>query len=95
MPEIKAILQIISHMGLQTFDVPTFTDAFVYYNKLKPIEAWNAKSALQVLFHFSVIGNIGLQKKVHIFKYTNQEATFNSKERVVVHRGLFKALQII
>ena len=91
--EIEAILQIISQMRVQTFDVSSFRDAFAYYNKLNPIETWNADRVLQVLFHFSVIGNVWRQIQIHIFKYI--KATLNFKEKVVVYRGLFKALQII
>jgi hypothetical protein len=42
-----------------------------------------------------VIGNQPKQKKIEFFKFANKEARFNPTENIIVHRGLYKALQII
>lgn len=49
---------------------------------------------LQILFHFSVIGN-ATRGNFYVFRYLNREARLNFNENIVVHRGLFKSLQII
>ena len=49
---------------------------------------------LKILFDFSVIGNDPSIKHQAIFKYEKESAKFNFRENIIVHRGLYKALQI-
>jgi hypothetical protein len=58
------------------------------------IKEQNVKFVLQVLYLFSVIGNTPRPGR-YVFRYQNREARLNFNERIVVHRGLFKALQIL
>lgn len=50
---------------------------------------------LRILFLFSVIGNQPRQINQTVFRYANRDAELNFQENFVVHRGLFKALQIL
>lgn len=89
MPEIQEILATISEIRKWNFSVREFRSAL---NRRQGLTV-DPDVALRTLFHFSVIGN---QSKPghHFFRYLNPEARFNFKERIVVHRGLLKALQI-
>ena len=58
------------------------------------IKTRDADFVLQMLFYFSVIGNVSRQHSVHIFRHENPEAVLNFHENIVIHRGLMKALQI-
>lgn len=53
-----------------------------------------AQAVLKLLFEFSVIGNVPAIKNQAIFKYEKDTARFNFRENIIVHRGLYKALQI-
>lgn len=94
-PNIAAVLDVISQIRKQTFSIKEFVAA--YDNKFKNEEGKNmdADFILKILFLFSVIGNQPKQKNQTVFRYTNKEAELNYSEPLVVHRGLFKALQIL
>ena len=50
---------------------------------------------LVIFFNYSVIGNQHKTKdKYYFFKYLQTNITFNHYENIVIHTGLFKALQI-
>jgi hypothetical protein len=59
------------------------------------IKETNVDFVMQTLFNFSVIGNQPKQRHNTFFRYKNKEARINFNENIVVHRGLFKALQIM
>ena len=54
----------------------------------------DADFVLRTLFYFSIIGNV-VRVGVHIFRHERPSAQLNFKEKIVVHRGLMKALQIV
>lgn len=95
LPEIKKILNLFSRIRKQTLSIKEFEDAYNDAIKNEEMPERRIDFILQVLFHFSVIGNQPSQKNNHVFRYKSPEARFNQKEGIVVHRGLFKALQII
>ena len=41
-----------------------------------------------------IVGNQASKRKEKIFKYQYKDCTFNHTENIVIHRGLYKALQI-
>ena len=77
------------------FTIEEFTETYQKYLDEGTIKEKNIDFVLQTLFDFSVIGNRPKNRDVSFFKYENKEARFNFKENIVVHRGLFKALQIL
>lgn len=95
LPEIDAILGIISTIRKQTFSLSDFKNAYKHLIERKEVPNREAEFILQLLFHFSVIGNQTRQKSFLVFRYENKEARINFGENFVVHRGLHKALQIV
>ncbi|WP_158509890.1 P-loop ATPase, Sll1717 family [Pseudodesulfovibrio indicus] len=94
-PDIARIFDLISHIRKQTIPVDEFRFAFNEANDQGLIKEKNVDFVLRILFHFSVIGNQPKQRNYQIYRYKMPEARFNTSEPLIVHRGLYKALQII
>ncbi len=94
LPDILDIFGVISEIRKWVFSIDEFRE--IYNDRLNKgiLKTKDPDFVLKILFHFSVIGNQA-GTGIHFFRYTNKEAQFNFKEKVVVHRGLFKSLQII
>jgi energy-coupling factor transporter ATP-binding protein EcfA2 len=93
-PEISSTLDVISQLRKWNFTIPEFESAYAEQVEAGFIKEKSTKYVLQVLFLFDVIGNTPSLGR-YVFRYQNKEARLNFNERVVVHRGLFKALQIL
>ena len=95
LPEIEIIFQIISNLRKWSFSAYEFKAEYNKYLKSKTITEENVDYVLDTLYKFSVLGN---QDKKRIdtlyFKYSHTNINLNKSEKLVVHRGLFKALQI-
>ena len=94
-PDISTIFDLISHIRKQTIPIREFNNAFNKAYDEGLIKQKNIDFVLRVLFHFSVIGNQPKQINKQIFRYKMNDARFNTSESIVIHRGLYKALQII
>jgi hypothetical protein len=94
-PEINAALSVISQIRKQTFSIEEFTREYDKQVQRGAIKDKDVNFVLNVLFNFSVLGNQPSQKTVTVFRYLNKDAQLNFREKIVVHSGLFKALQII
>ena len=94
LPEIASILDVISQLRKWNFTISEFEAAYDEQVKAGLIKEKSTKYVLQLLFLFDVIGNTPHVGR-YVFRYQNREARLNFNERVVVHRGLFKALQIL
>ena len=94
LPDIANIFDAISQLRKWNFSIPELERACQQQVERGFIKQPNVKFVLQVLFLFSVIGNTPSAGR-YVFRYQNREARLNFNERVVVHRGLFKALQIL
>lgn len=95
LPEIGEVLNIISQLKKQTFRYEEFKEQYVKKIRHSVIEGRDPEFVLKILFNFSVIGNQPSQLNVQVFRYLDNDARFISKEAICVHRGLFKALQIL
>jgi len=95
LPDIKEILMVISEIRKWNFTIEEFKVQYQKAVDAGSVKTSNPDLALKVLFHFSVVGNQPKNQDLHFFRYKNKESRFNFNERVVVHRGLFKALQIL
>lgn len=93
LPDITTIFDVISQLRKWNFSVKEFLDAYNRQLKRTNLKERDSTFILQVLFLFSVIGNHPRVDR-EVFRYLNKEARFNFDEQVVVHRGLFKSLQI-
>lgn len=94
LPDIANIFDAISQLRKWNFSIPELERAYSQQVDQGFIQEKNAKFVIQVLFLFSAIGNTPYSGR-YVFRYQNREARLNFNERVVVHRGLFKSLQIL
>lgn len=94
LPEYKEIFAILSLIRKQTFNPQEFVDKYDDMVKEEEIPNRGAEKVLKILFEYSVIGNAPSIKNQSIYKYEKNNARFNFREKIIIHRGLFKALQI-
>lgn len=94
LPEIEEVFSILSQIRKQTFPPNAFDVAYDEHVKKFALPNRSSELVLRLLFEYSILGNQPSMKSVPIFKYEKQSARFNYKENLMVHRGLFKALQI-
>lgn len=94
-PDIHKILNLFTILRKQTIRIEEFKLLFESATAEKRIQSTDYQFVLQILFHFSVIGNQPKQVNHQVFRYKNKEARLNMKENIIVHRGLFRALQIL
>lgn len=94
LPDISNTFDTISQLRKWNFSIPEFERAYQQRVEQGFIQQRNVKFVLQILLLFSVIGNSPRGGR-YVFRYQNREARLNYNERVVVHRGLFKSLQIL
>ena len=94
LPEYEEIFSILSLIRKQTFNPSEFVERYDQKVKDGVIVDRGAEKVLKLLFDYSVIGNDPSIKHQIIFKYEKESAKFNFKENIIVHRGLYKALQI-
>jgi len=94
LPEYEDIFSILSLIRKQTFKPSEFVEKYEQMVDDRLITDRGAEKVLKLLFDFSVIGNVPAIKNQAIFKYEKESAKFNFKENIIVHRGLYKALQI-
>ncbi|HEL9599477.1 TPA: hypothetical protein U0J99_002040 [Streptococcus suis] len=94
LPEYEDIFAILSTIRKQTFSPQEFVD--IYQDKVfnENLKNRGAETVLKILFDFSIIGNVPSMQNQQIFKYSNDSARFNFREKIIIHRGLYKALQI-
>jgi hypothetical protein len=94
-PEIRDILGVFSIVRKQSMSISSFAIQYEKATSAGSIRKRDVNFVLEVLFMFSIIGNIPNQSNHPVFKYKNPEARLNFNEQICVHRGLFKALQIL
>jgi ABC-type dipeptide/oligopeptide/nickel transport system ATPase component len=95
LPDIVNIFSIISQIRKPMFSIREFKNNYMYFYDKKTVKEANIDFVLETLFNFSVIGNTPKNRPMGFFRYKNSEARFNFNENIIVHRGLFKALQIL
>lgn len=96
LPEIEQYLQIFANIRKWNFKIDEFTQEYNKYLNAGTIKERNLDFVLDTLYNFSVIGNQHKHKKdIFYFKYMHTNMTFNRNENIVIHRGLFKALQLL
>ena len=94
-PEIDQVLDVLSHVNKQRITPEEFREAFAELEPTKE-SGIDADTCLKLLFHFSVIGNSGKGRSpLFFFKYEHPSRKLNFGLPIVVHRGLYKALEIV
>lgn len=95
LPEIEEIFQIISNIGKVVFTYKEFVKEFNIYLEKGTIKEKNHDFVLDTLYKFSVIGNKNNKTdKEDFFKYIYSNSNLNKENKIVLHRGLYKSLQI-
>jgi len=95
LPEIEQYFQIFANIRKWNFTLQEFTREYNKYLDAGTIQEKNIDYVLDTLYNFSVIGNQHKHLKDKLFfKYLHSNMTFNRTENIVIHRGLFKALQL-
>lgn len=94
-PEIRDILGLFSTLRKQSMSIEQFTQEYKNFTGSGTLPKRDVNFVLEVLFMFSIIGNIPKQSNHPVFKYKNPDARLNFNEKICIHRGLFKALQIL
>lgn len=96
LPDIEEILHLITNLRKWAFSTSEFKNEYRKYLKAKTISEENIDYVLDILFRFSVLGNIDKKRpNILYFKYIHTNMNLNNNEKVILHRGLFKALQIV
>ena len=93
LPDIDGIFDVISQLRKPFFSGQDFATAYSVQADRNIVQKRDVSSLLQTLFAFSVIGTLR-KAGGYVWKYENREANFNPNETIVVHRGLYKALQV-
>lgn len=93
-PDIASVFSTISQVRKWILHIDEFAKAFGRNVKSSDVKTKDVNFVLRTLFYFSVIGNVARQG-THIFRHENPDATLNFTEKIVVHRGLMKSLQIL
>lgn len=95
--DCKKILRIFSNTHKWNMTVEEFQKEFeqaIEDGEIEPQLSYI--KTLETLFDFSIIGNEHRrQSGLFFFKYQDSSCNFNKRENIVLHRGLFKALQVI
>lgn len=95
LPEIETIFSLLSEIAKTTFfKIEDFKREYDTYVDRGDLKEKNSDYVLQVLFDFSIIGNL---PKINypVFRYKNKEAKLNKKEKLILNRGLYKSLQVV
>lgn len=93
LPNISDIFELISNVRKQAFSLKELADPYSDYCKTTD-GGVDFATVSRILYHFSVIGNQPPQESARVFKYERPSTKLNLKEKVCVHRGLFRALGI-
>lgn len=95
-PDIEKVWNIITEMRKLIFSEKEFVAVYNEYASSNLIKSVAPSQILETLFNFSVLGNQHkTQENVFFFRYQQTNMTFNRREKLVVHRGLLKSLQLI
>ena len=94
-PDIGNVFRVLSQIRKWILSVEEFSAVFDEYSEKGLIKTKDSGFVLQTLFYFSVIGNVSRNHQVHIFRHEHPEAVLNFSEKIVIHRGLMKSLQIL
>ena len=93
--EAKNFFQLIGALGSRDFSLTQVHEQVDLSGSEISVE--KADVILRVLFECSAIGNV--QHRVRgqrflTFRYRNRHAPFNPKERIILHRGLWRAMNL-
>lgn len=94
LPEIEDVLEVISTLRKPLFTVEEFKRRMLEYGKVEEDNDKHLNFILNILYYFSFIGNKHKRYQKYFFKFTYPTSKINYSEQLVVHRGLFRALEV-
>mgnify|MGYP006990164147 FL=1 len=92
--EIDEILGLLSTIRKQSFGFATFEKEYNILVNRDAVPKRDIRNVLIALFDAGVIGNQPSMKGQSIFRFSKKAPRFNYNETMIIHRGLYKALQI-
>ena len=92
--EIAAIVEALGRVGKRDFRLGELIDAS--RAGATPLEAEKVHDVVNSLFQCSALGNIQREggRTHYTFKYRNRHSSFNEGKTIMLHRGLWKALNL-
>lgn len=90
----KLILGVFAIMRKREF---SFQEFHRNYSNVKELRDTDVSEVMRVLYDCSAIGqiySINGQDMMHTFKYRNRNSAFSEKDTILLHRGLWKALNV-
>ena len=94
-PEIHHILNLFTKIRKQTLKIEEFKELYEQVVNDTDIPSRDPIFILNILYHFSIIGGQPKQKTFQVFKYTNPGTSLNMNDNIIIHRGLYRSLQIL
>ena len=94
MNHIEGVFSVLSSMRSRDFTYQQFIDKCYINNKL---QGANFEEILRVMYDCSAIGHVysyikGVSRVT--FKYRNRTSSFDSTDRILLHKGLWKAMNV-
>jgi hypothetical protein len=88
---IQNIFQLIASLKSQTFFA---SNAQAFASQTRGYKNIDLDAAFSALYECSAVGHIygEVGKPLISFKYRNRDSSFNPSHRLIIHRGLFKAI---
>jgi len=94
-PAIEAVFNALSSIRRQKFTFQQFVEKCNLYPALVSVDAFEI---MRVLYDCSAVGHIHFYKENGstrvLFKYRNRVSAFNPDDKILLHRGLWKALNV-
>lgn len=94
--EIDQLIRALSRIGKREFN---FNELVMSASDLaKPIRSDRIFDLCGILFECSAIGHVENRPSgttLYSFKFRNRQSSFSEKDRIMLHRGLWKALNIV
>ena len=89
--EIKHTFMLLDFLDKRGFSVGEIKEKATHYDHFQRL---NINSVLKALFNCSAIGNKN-DRGYFFFKHRNRNHAFDKMQHVIVHRGLWKALNLV
>ncbi len=95
LPEFDSVIALLPIIRKQVFSSSEFKSAYIAaVEKGNLSTSKSSETILELLFEYDVIGNAPKMKGKAVFRYEYPNAKINHNEKIIIHRGLYGALQI-
>jgi hypothetical protein len=92
---IEAVVRLFSSLGRREFE---FGDLVAAKKANERYQDLDLENVCDVLYECSALGHIEQSPSGSIrfsFKYRNRHSGFNSRRKLLIHRGLWKAMNLV